>query len=193
MSFRVSLDLLDYIDTLTNGDESEQPEHVTLEVTPYERKLNFRSQLVVEFNNLTTQTVPLSATLVVPAFCVSKSLLDFGTCLVGQRRELQFIISNTTSSASYWVTSVGETPTPPPRAYSSWRQCPHGFWCYSNNNGLSQCCHKYCCRAKVVDMPGFDVCADAVERDAGRARVALDQQQDRHQLLLHRQVSRISR
>ena len=110
VSFRVSLDLLDYIDTLTNGDESEQPEHVTLEVTPYERKLNFRSQLVVEFNNLTTQTVPLSATLVVPAFCVSKSLLDFGTCLVGQRRELQFIISNTTSSASYWVTSVGETP-----------------------------------------------------------------------------------
>ena len=110
VSFRVSLDLLDYIDVLTNGDESERPEHVTLEVTPYERKLNFRSQLVVEFNNLTTQTVPLSATLVVPAFCVSKSLLDFGTCLVGQRRELQFIISNTTSSASYWVTSVGETP-----------------------------------------------------------------------------------
>ena len=38
---------------------------------------------------------------------LSRESLDFGTCLVGQRRELQILISNKTASHSSWQTSIG--------------------------------------------------------------------------------------
>ncbi|WAQ94651.1 DLEC1-like protein [Mya arenaria] len=46
--------------------------------------------------------VPLHATLTVPQFELTKESLDFGTCLVGQTRELQLMITNTTTSHTYF-------------------------------------------------------------------------------------------
>ena len=54
------------------------------------------------------QKLALYGTLVLPALCLSKAELDFGTCLVGQRREMQLLITNPTASASYWVASSGD-------------------------------------------------------------------------------------
>ncbi|WAQ94358.1 DLEC1-like protein, partial [Mya arenaria] len=49
--------------------------------------------------------VPLHATLTVPQFELTKESLDFGTCLVGQTRELQLMITNTTTSHTYFSVS----------------------------------------------------------------------------------------
>lgn len=55
------------------------------------------------------QKVPLHATLVLPSLILSTENLDFGTCLVGQRRELQLILSNPTVSNSHWTCSQGQS------------------------------------------------------------------------------------
>ncbi|XP_052802383.1 deleted in lung and esophageal cancer protein 1-like isoform X2 [Mya arenaria] len=69
------------------------------------RKVEVTDNLVVEFNNRATQLVPLHATLTVPQFELTKESLDFGTCLVGQTRELQLMITNTTTSHTYFSVS----------------------------------------------------------------------------------------
>ena len=62
VSMRVSAELLEFIDTLTNGDEDEKPEGVTWEHTDTngERRLRFRDELTVRFNNGTTQVKEIS-------------------------------------------------------------------------------------------------------------------------------------
>nr|KAG5714264.1 hypothetical protein BaRGS_018481 [Batillaria attramentaria] len=70
-----------------------------------DHRLTITDHLIVEFNNTTEQKLPLHATIAVPQMGLSKSELDFGTCLVGQRRELQLIISNTTASHCCWFAS----------------------------------------------------------------------------------------
>ena len=55
------------------------------------------------------QKLPLCATLSVPQMELSKESLDFGTCLVGQQRELQLMISNRTSSHCHWRVYLGNT------------------------------------------------------------------------------------
>jgi len=55
-----------------------------------------------------SQHVPLHATLTVPQFELTEESLDFGTCLVGQTRELQLLISNKTLSHSQWSVSRGK-------------------------------------------------------------------------------------
>lgn len=66
------------------------------------QKLEIEDNLIVKFNNEATQLIPLHATLTVPQYKLSKQSLDFGTCLVGQTRELQLMISNKTLSHTYW-------------------------------------------------------------------------------------------
>ncbi|KAL4222937.1 Deleted in lung and esophageal cancer protein 1 [Mactra antiquata] len=75
------------------------------EVADTGRKIDLHEELTIEFNNGAKQIVPLHATLTVPQFELSKESLDFGTCLVGQTRELQLMITNTTSSHTYWSVS----------------------------------------------------------------------------------------
>ena len=53
------------------------------------------------------QRLPLAAMLTMPNLALSKDVLDFGTCLVGQRRELQIILSNPTGSDSFWMCTLG--------------------------------------------------------------------------------------
>ncbi|KAK3588190.1 hypothetical protein CHS0354_012251 [Potamilus streckersoni] len=69
-------------------------------------RVEVKDNLIVEFNNTAQQVVPLHATLVVPQLELSKESLDFGTCLVGQLRELQLMIFNNTSSHTNWSVSI---------------------------------------------------------------------------------------
>ncbi|XP_053374594.1 deleted in lung and esophageal cancer protein 1-like isoform X2 [Mercenaria mercenaria] len=71
------------------------------------KKIEIKDNLLVEFNNGAQQMVPLHATLTVPQFELSKESLDFGTCLVGQTREMQLMITNQTSSHTYWSVNQG--------------------------------------------------------------------------------------
>lgn len=95
VAFQTTLSLLGLLE---NPDDKTSED----EVLHSGRKLNIKDSLIVEFNNNTKQEVPLEATLSVPQMELSKESLDFGTCLVGQRRELQFLISNRTASHCRW-------------------------------------------------------------------------------------------
>ncbi|XP_013414779.1 deleted in lung and esophageal cancer protein 1 [Lingula anatina] len=103
VGFRVSLDLINYADIL---EPDQEKDGITLIVHEGERKLHFRYDMVAEFNNGTTQKLPLYATLTVPSLMLSKESVDFGTCLVGQQRELELILSNKTGSASFWTAII---------------------------------------------------------------------------------------
>ncbi|XP_052246606.1 deleted in lung and esophageal cancer protein 1-like isoform X3 [Dreissena polymorpha] len=76
------------------------------EATEAGRKMDILDNLVVEFNNGAEQLVPLHATLTVPQFELTKDCIDFGTCLVGQTRELQLMITNQTLSHSQWSVTL---------------------------------------------------------------------------------------
>lgn len=47
------------------------------------------------------------ATLVLPSLELSKDVVDFGTCLVGQTREIQITLTNCTTSDSQWSCTEG--------------------------------------------------------------------------------------
>ncbi|PVD31091.1 hypothetical protein C0Q70_10369 [Pomacea canaliculata] len=70
-----------------------------------EKSLEINDDLIIEFNNSAQQKVTLRAKVAVPNMVLSCSELDFGICLVGQRRELQIFISNTTASHCKWSAS----------------------------------------------------------------------------------------
>ncbi|XP_033743778.1 deleted in lung and esophageal cancer protein 1-like isoform X2 [Pecten maximus] len=95
VAFQTSTSLLEV------GDESE--ENNQSETGMRNQKVEIMDHLLVEFNNSAIQKVPLHASLSVPQIELSKSELDFGTCLVGQRRELQLLVSNVTASNSFWT------------------------------------------------------------------------------------------
>ncbi|XP_063777866.1 deleted in lung and esophageal cancer protein 1 isoform X2 [Pseudophryne corroboree] len=67
------------------------------------RKLQFMQQLVIEYSNKSTQQVPLTAYLTVPAFQLSCDTADFGTCFVGQTRTREVFLMNKSGSKSYWT------------------------------------------------------------------------------------------
>ncbi|PAA82347.1 hypothetical protein BOX15_Mlig031628g2 [Macrostomum lignano] len=67
-----------------------------------ERCLKFQGQLKMQFANGSSQSLPLSACLRLPSLSLSQTELDFGICMVGQRRELNFTVANSTSSGSKW-------------------------------------------------------------------------------------------
>ncbi|CAG2230526.1 unnamed protein product [Mytilus edulis] len=94
IAFQTTTDLLKYL----NDSDFD---NITLREQDG-KKIDIKDDLVVEFNNGTTQKLPLYATLSVPQMELSKESLDFGVCLVGQRRELQLTISNKTASHCHW-------------------------------------------------------------------------------------------
>lgn len=55
------------------------------------------------------QKLPLAATLILPSLVISKEIVGFGTCLVGQPREMQFTLENPSASASYWTVTIGKS------------------------------------------------------------------------------------
>ncbi|XP_064614552.1 LOW QUALITY PROTEIN: deleted in lung and esophageal cancer protein 1-like [Liolophura sinensis] len=115
VAFKVDIDLLKYLDALETGEEVDG---IELDVNSGERKLQFLYDLFIEFNNSAVQNLPLHATLSVPSLILSRDTLDFGTCLVGQRREMDLIISNKTASASHWtVTTETQTDTCIPETF----------------------------------------------------------------------------
>ncbi|XP_056008414.1 deleted in lung and esophageal cancer protein 1-like isoform X2 [Ostrea edulis] len=100
VAFQTSLDLLPL------SEESRLSTATSDKMTAEERKLEIQENLIIEFNNTTTQRIPLCATLSLPQMELSHESLDFGTCLVGQRRELQITIYNRTASHSYWISNI---------------------------------------------------------------------------------------
>ncbi|CAL1533794.1 unnamed protein product [Lymnaea stagnalis] len=68
--------------------------------------LEFQKQLNIQFENGTKQKVPLLGILAVPQFEISTEVVDFGVCLVGQRRQMEFVITNYTSSDCYWSIEI---------------------------------------------------------------------------------------
>ena len=58
---------------------------------------------------LIPQCIPLEAVVVLPVLKLSTSRVDFGTCLVGETREINIILSNSSTSASQWHATVGES------------------------------------------------------------------------------------
>ncbi|XP_072911149.1 deleted in lung and esophageal cancer protein 1 [Hemitrygon akajei] len=71
--------------------------------TEKEPKLVFEQDLVIEYNNKSTQLIPLYAHFFLPNFEVSTEDVDFGTCLVGQTRSKDIFLLNKSRSKSYWT------------------------------------------------------------------------------------------
>ncbi|XP_060064823.1 deleted in lung and esophageal cancer protein 1-like [Ylistrum balloti] len=95
VAFQTSIDLLEL------GDGTE--ENGTSDNRLRNHKIEIMDHVLVEFNNSAAQRIPLHASLSVPKIELSKEELDFGTCLVGQQRELQLLITNLTASHSFWT------------------------------------------------------------------------------------------
>ncbi|XP_074658571.1 deleted in lung and esophageal cancer protein 1-like isoform X2 [Tubulanus polymorphus] len=118
LGFYMTLDLLKYVELLESEEHNEaEVEGVSLLRAGDDgcRQLQFKQNLEIKFNNGTEQIVPLEALLTIPSLQLTKSHLDFGTCLVGQERSLEVELSNRTSSNSYWTTTVevmSDTCTP---------------------------------------------------------------------------------
>ncbi|GCB75986.1 hypothetical protein scyTo_0019829 [Scyliorhinus torazame] len=72
-------------------------------------KHEYNQDLVIEYNNKSTQRIPLQAFLALPFFELSTNNVDFGTCLVGQTRRTEIFLLNKTGSKSYWTAVFGET------------------------------------------------------------------------------------
>ncbi|CAH1788302.1 unnamed protein product [Owenia fusiformis] len=107
IAFQVDSSLLEQLKDLEIEDppkDEEQKENgVTLQMCGKERRLNYVSDLIIKFNNSSIQRLPLHATLTVPSLHLSTDSLDFGTCLVGQERQMQVVINNPTRSSSFWM------------------------------------------------------------------------------------------
>ncbi|XP_067824418.1 deleted in lung and esophageal cancer protein 1 isoform X2 [Heptranchias perlo] len=73
-----------------------------------QRKLEFNQNLVIEYNNKTSQLIPLHAYFVLPFFELSTDDIDFGTCLVGQTRIKETFLLNRTGSKSYWTAVMAQ-------------------------------------------------------------------------------------
>ncbi|KAK3108686.1 hypothetical protein FSP39_013370 [Pinctada imbricata] len=102
VAFQTTTDLLSRLtDDDATATDAEQDDDSKMDVEEG-KKINVKEDLIIEFNNSASQRVPLCATVAVPQVELSKESLDFGTCLVGQRRELQLLVTNKTSSHTYW-------------------------------------------------------------------------------------------
>ncbi|ELU16950.1 hypothetical protein CAPTEDRAFT_224255 [Capitella teleta] len=120
VGFRISLGLLELAESAIAWDptkedipSSDEATEVRLEIGGQEeRKLHLFSQLKIHFNNQHVQRLPLHATLAIPDLSLSNDTVDFGTCLVGQRREVHLVITNRTASDSFWtITQESKTDT----------------------------------------------------------------------------------
>ena len=56
---------------------------------------------------LALQLIPLMASIAVPTLRLSRDVVDFGTCLVGQPVEMHVTLYNRSQSASAWVAKKG--------------------------------------------------------------------------------------
>ncbi|KAI8513172.1 Deleted in lung and esophageal cancer protein 1, partial [Branchiostoma belcheri] len=103
LAFRVSMDLVQLVDKLAGWREGDK---MWLTHHGGERRLHFTQNMVIEFNNGTTQNLPLRASLVVPSISLSTEAVDFGVCMVEQEREMDILIANPTASDCYWTATI---------------------------------------------------------------------------------------
>ncbi|XP_072364174.1 deleted in lung and esophageal cancer protein 1 isoform X2 [Scyliorhinus torazame] len=89
-------------------------------------KHEYNQDLVIEYNNKSTQRIPLQAFLALPFFELSTNNVDFGTCLVGQTRRTEIFLLNKTGSKSYWTAVFGSNESQ--EGHGVFQICPmHGI------------------------------------------------------------------
>lgn len=72
------------------------------------KNILLEDSILVSYGQDITQYVPISAKILAPDITVSREVLDFGLCLVGQERTQQIFIKNPSSSALIWSIRLGE-------------------------------------------------------------------------------------
>ncbi|XP_078087239.1 deleted in lung and esophageal cancer protein 1 [Mustelus asterias] len=77
-----------------------------------QEKMEYNQDLVIEYNNKTTQLIPLHATFALPSFELSTNNVNFNTCLVGQTRRTEIFLLNRTGSKSYWTAVIAPAESP---------------------------------------------------------------------------------
>ncbi|KAG9476528.1 hypothetical protein GDO78_003199 [Eleutherodactylus coqui] len=100
VSFCTTLELLTYQNL---PDDQMLPGVQILQSENGERKLHFTQRLLIEYSNKSSQQVPVSAYLAVPALQLSCHTVDFGICFVGQTRTQEVFLMNRSGSKSYWT------------------------------------------------------------------------------------------
>lgn len=100
VAFKISPTLLQNSSDLENNEEK---------ITPHSgKKVEFSSELLIQFDNGAEQSIPLNASLAVPQMEISQSEVNFGTCLVGQMRMKELVVSNKTASHSHWSIHIDQ-------------------------------------------------------------------------------------
>ena len=66
------------------------------------KNILLEDSIMVSYGEDIPQYVPISAKILAPDITVSRDMLDFGMCLVGQERVQQIFIKNSSSSALIW-------------------------------------------------------------------------------------------
>lgn len=110
VAFSLSPDLLNFVHSL-QFLEGLSPDGVELMRSGEGPQLNFCLSLDINFDNGSTQTLPLQATVIMPSLRLSTDTLDFGVCFIDQTRELVVILSNPTGSGSYWYCRQRKLPS----------------------------------------------------------------------------------
>uniref|UniRef100_A0A8B9QQH9 DLEC1 cilia and flagella associated protein n=1 Tax=Apteryx owenii TaxID=8824 RepID=A0A8B9QQH9_APTOW len=107
VSFHTTLELLTYQHLPAS---QLLPGFQVLQFENGDRKLKFDQNLVIEYSNRTTQLVPVTAYLTVPALELSCDTLDFGTCFVAQTKTEHVFLCNRSGCRSYWTALLGILP-----------------------------------------------------------------------------------
>ncbi|XP_039920879.1 deleted in lung and esophageal cancer protein 1 isoform X2 [Hirundo rustica] len=109
VSFHTTLELLRY----QHLPETQLlPGCQVLQLENGERKLKFDQNLVIEHSNCTTQLVPVTAYLTVPALELSCAMVDFQTCFVAQPKTEHVFLYNRGGCRSYWTALLDEQKRP---------------------------------------------------------------------------------
>uniref|UniRef100_A0A8C3YSZ4 DLEC1 cilia and flagella associated protein n=1 Tax=Catagonus wagneri TaxID=51154 RepID=A0A8C3YSZ4_9CETA len=105
VSFSLSLELLSYqklpADQMLPGVEIQQS-------ASGQKEMVFTQDLLLEYNNQTTQVVPLRAVVAVPELQLSTSWVDFGICFVNEERVREVYLMNLSGCRSYWAVLTGQ-------------------------------------------------------------------------------------
>ncbi|XP_067326488.1 deleted in lung and esophageal cancer protein 1 [Anolis sagrei] len=105
VSFHTTLELLTYQHL---PEDQIPPGLQVLNRENGDKILEFKQDLVIEYSNKATQVLPMTAYLTVPLLELSCDAIDFGTCLVNQKRTEAILVMNKSGCRSYWAALLNE-------------------------------------------------------------------------------------
>eukprot|EP00062_Callorhinchus_milii_P025638 gi/632986835/ref/XP_007910459.1/ PREDICTED: deleted in lung and esophageal cancer protein 1 [Callorhinchus milii] len=104
VGFCTALDMLDQ-----ESPDAQRVEVEFIESANKDRYLKYTQELIIEYSNKSSQTIPLYGYVSVPGFELSCDDIDFGICLVGQTRIKEVFLINNTASKSFWTASFDKS------------------------------------------------------------------------------------